>query len=126
MLFIFLTIYTKEALKIRHIILCYKIFICKTYEYGGETYTNYEAGQKQRAYERAIRAEKRYLAGLNSAYNEAKDDTLRQSLKYEMENSAVNLKRKEAELKHFARLQIGASIRLELRSMPLRMCPVRL
>ncbi|MBF1131186.1 MAG: phage minor capsid protein [[Eubacterium] sulci] len=75
----------------------------KTYEYGGETYTNYEAGQKQRSYERAIRAEKRYLAGLNSAYNEAKDDTLRQSLKYEMENSAVNLKRKEAELKHFCK-----------------------
>ena len=73
----------------------------KTYEYDGETYTNYEAGQKQRAYERAIRAEKRYLAGLNSAYNETKDDTLRQSLKYEMESSAVNLKRKEAELKHF-------------------------
>lgn len=75
----------------------------KTYEYGGETYTNYEAGQKQRSYERAIRAEKRYLAGLNSAYNEAKDDTLRQSLKYEMESSAVNLKRKEAELKHFCK-----------------------
>jgi hypothetical protein len=75
----------------------------KTYEYGGETYTNYEAGQKQRSYERAIRAEKRYLAGLNSAYNEAKDDTLRQSLKYEMESSAVNLKRKEAELKYFCK-----------------------
>lgn len=73
----------------------------KTYEYNGETYTNYEAGQKQREYERGIRAEKRYFAGLNSAYNEAKDDTLRQSLKYEMESSAVNLKRKEAELKHF-------------------------
>ena len=75
----------------------------KTYEYGGETYTNYEAGQKQRAYERAIRAEKRYLAGLNSAYNEAKDNTLRQSIKYEMESTAVNLKRKEAELKHFCK-----------------------
>ncbi len=43
------------------------------------------------------------MAGLNSAYNEAKDDTLRQSLKYEMENSAVNLKRKEADLKHFCK-----------------------
>lgn len=75
----------------------------KTYEYGGETYTNYEAGQKQRSYERAIRAEKRYLAGLNSAYNETKDDTLRQSLRYEMERSAVDLKRKEAELKHFCK-----------------------
>lgn len=75
----------------------------KTYEYDGETYTNYEAGQKQRSYERAIRAEKRYLAGLNSAYNEAKDDSLRESLKYEMESSAVNLKRKEAELKHFCK-----------------------
>lgn len=89
----------------------------KTYEYDGETYTNYEAGQKQRSYERAIRAEKRYFAGLNSAYNETKDDTLRQSLKYEMERSAVDLKRKEAELKHFARLQIGTSIRSELRCM---------
>ena len=32
-----------------------------------------------------------------------KDNTLRQSLKYEMESSAVNLKRKEAELKHFCK-----------------------
>ena len=75
----------------------------KIYEYNGETYTNYKAGQKQRSYERAIRAEKRYFAGLNSAYNETKDDTLRQSLKYEMERSAVDLKRKEAELKHFCK-----------------------
>ena len=43
------------------------------------------------------------MAGLNAAYNEAKDNSLRQSLKYEMESSAVNLKRKEAELKHFCK-----------------------
>ena len=43
------------------------------------------------------------MVGLNSAYDETKDDTLRQSLKYEMESSAVNLKRKEAELKHFCK-----------------------
>lgn len=75
----------------------------ETYESKGQTYTNYEAGQKQRAYERAIREEKRYLAGLNSAYNETTSDTLKTSLRAEMESSAVNLKRTEANMKIFCK-----------------------
>lgn len=42
----------------------------ETYDYDGKTYTNYEAGQKQREYERSIRSEKRYIAGLNAAHKE--------------------------------------------------------
>lgn len=75
----------------------------ETYESKGQTYTNYEAGQKQRAYERVIREEKRYLAGLNSAYNEATSETLKTSLRAEMESSAVNLKRTEANMKIFCK-----------------------
>lgn len=75
----------------------------KNYEYGGETYTNYEAGQKQRAYERAIREEKRYIAGLNAAYNETQDKALKQSLRQDMESSAVRLKRTEANMKIFCK-----------------------
>ena len=86
--------YTKEHLD---------ILDRETYEFKGQTYTNYEAGQKQRAYERAIRKEKRYLAGLNSAYNEATSETLKTSLRAEMESSAVNLKRTEANMKIFCK-----------------------
>lgn len=73
------------------------------YEYRDKTYTNYEAGQKQRAYERAIREEKRYLAGLNAAYKETSDQALKASLGADMESSAVRLKRTEANMKIFCK-----------------------
>lgn len=73
------------------------------YEYRDKTYTNYEAGQKQRAYERAIREEKRYLAGLNAAYKETTDQALKISLRADMESSAVRLKRTEANMKIFCK-----------------------
>lgn len=73
------------------------------YEYRDKTYTNYEAGQKQRAYERAIREEKRYLAGLNAAYKETSDQALKTSLRVDMESSAVKLKRTEANMKIFCK-----------------------
>lgn len=73
------------------------------YEYRDKTYTNYEAGQKQRAYERAIREEKRYLAGLNAAYKETSDQALKTSLRADMESSAVRLKRTEANMKIFCK-----------------------
>lgn len=73
------------------------------YEYRDKTYTNYEAGQKQRAYERAIREEKRYLAGLNAAYKETTDQALKTSLRADMESSAVRLKRTEANMKIFCK-----------------------
>lgn len=75
----------------------------ETYEYRDKTYTNYEAGQKQRAYERAIREEKRYLAGLNAAYKETSDQALKTSLRADMESSAVRLKRTEANMKMFCK-----------------------
>lgn len=74
-----------------------------TYEYRGKAYTNYEAGQKQRAYERAIREEKRYLAGINAAYKETSDQALKTSLRADMEWSAVKLKRTEANMKSFCK-----------------------
>lgn len=74
------------------------------YEYRDKTYTNYEAGQKQRAYERAIREEKRYLAGLNAAYKETSDQALKASLGADMESSAVRLKRTEANMKIFCKV----------------------
>ena len=74
------------------------------YEYDGTTYTNYEANQRQRFYERAIRQEKRYLAGLNAAYNETSDKALKQSLWAEMEGSATILKEREAKLKKFCKV----------------------
>lgn len=73
------------------------------YEYRDKTYTNYEAGQKQRAYERTIREEKRYLAGLNAAYKETSDQALKTSLRADMESSAVRLKRTEANMKIFCK-----------------------
>ena len=73
------------------------------YEYRDKTYTNYEAGQKQRAYERAIREEKRYLAGLNAAYKETSDQALKTSLRVDMESSSVKLKRTEANMKIFCK-----------------------
>lgn len=73
------------------------------YEYRDKTYTIYEAGQKQRAYERAIREEKRYLAGLNAAYKETSDQALKTSLRADMESSAVRLKRTEANMKIFCK-----------------------
>ncbi len=75
----------------------------ETYEYDGQTYGNYEANQKQRAYERSIRKDKRYLAGLNSAYNEATNSDLRISLRQDMEWTAVRLKQTENELRRFCR-----------------------
>lgn len=75
----------------------------ETYEYGGVEYTNYEAGQKQRAYERQIRAEKRDLAALNAAYNETTNKALKDSLRLQMEPAAVKLKRTEAEMKRFCK-----------------------
>lgn len=73
------------------------------YEYDGRTYTNYEANQRQRFYERAIRQEKRYLTGLNAAYDETSDKALKQNLRAEMEGSAVILKEREAKLKRFCK-----------------------
>ena len=73
------------------------------YEYRDKTYNNYEACQKQRAYERAIREEKRYLAGLNAAYKETSDQALKTSLRADMESSAVRLKRTEANMKIFCK-----------------------
>ena len=73
------------------------------YEYRDKTYNNYEACQKQRAYERAIREEKRYLAGLNAAYKETTDQALKIYLRADMESSAVRLKRTEANMKIFCK-----------------------
>lgn len=73
---------------------------CKV-TYNGAEMTEYEASQKQRAYERRIRATKRELSGLDAGINETDNDSLKESLQAEFNRKSVLLKRQEAALKDF-------------------------
>lgn len=73
---------------------------CKV-TYNGAEMTEYEASQKQRAYERRIRATKRELSGLDAGINETDNDSLKESLQAEFNRKSVLLKRQEAALKNF-------------------------
>lgn len=73
---------------------------CKV-TYNGTEMTEYEASQKQRAYERRIRATKRELSGLDAGINETDNDSLKESLQAEFNRKSVLLKRQEAALKDF-------------------------
>ena len=75
----------------------------KNVNYNGRQYTEYEAGQMQRSHERQIRETKRKLAGYNAAINEAKDDTLKNTLQRRFNEESVKLKKQEAALKDFCR-----------------------
>lgn len=75
----------------------------KNVNYNGRQYTEYEAGQMQRSHERQIRETKRKLAGYNAAINEAKDDTLKNTLQGLFNEESVKLKKQEAALKDFCR-----------------------
>lgn len=75
----------------------------KNVNYNGRQYTEYEAGQMQRSHERQIRETKRKLAGYNAAINEAKDDTLKNTLQGRFNEESVKLKKQEAALKDFCR-----------------------
>ena len=73
------------------------------------TLTEYECTQRQRAYERQIRASKTLLAGYDAAAKAATNATLENSMKEEFSSESVNLKRIEAEMKDFCR-QTGRSV----------------
>lgn len=75
----------------------------KNVNYNGRQYAEYEAGQMQRSHERQIRETKRKLAGYNAAINEAKDDTLKNTLQGLFNEESVKLKKQEAALKDFCR-----------------------
>lgn len=59
----------------------------------------YEAEQKQRYYERQIRATKRELAGYDSAISAATDEKTRAALQQEFDRASVKLKKQEGKLK---------------------------
>ena len=78
-------------------------YSAKNVEYNGKQFTEYEASQMQRDHERQIRETKRKLAGYNSAINEAKDDTLKNTLQNRFNEESVRLKKQEAALKAFCK-----------------------
>lgn len=63
--------------------------------------TEYDASQKQRAYERRIRATKRDLSGLDSAIKETDDVSLKKDLQIEFDRKSVLLKKQDAKIKDF-------------------------
>lgn len=69
--------------------------------YNGVEMTEYDASQKQRAYERRIRVTKRELNGLDSAIKETDNKTLKESLQAEFDRKSVLLKKQEAKIKDF-------------------------
>lgn len=75
----------------------------KEVEFGGKKMTEYEASQKQRAYERRIRATKRELVGYDAGIKAASDEGVREELKAAFDRKSVILKKQEAALKDFCR-----------------------
>lgn len=73
------------------------------------TMTEYECTQKQREYERLIRASKSLLAGYDAAAKAAQNATLENSMKEEFSAESVNLKRLESEMRDFCK-QTGRSV----------------
>jgi hypothetical protein len=61
----------------------------------------YDATQRQRAMERAIRDTKRQAAGFDEAVKSAKDDTTAKAMKQEFDAAAIKLKQQESILKDF-------------------------
>lgn len=78
-------------------------YSAKNVEYNGKQFTEYKASQMQRDHERQIRETRRKLAGYNSAINEAKDDTLKNTLQNRFNEESVKLKKQEAALKAFCK-----------------------
>lgn len=70
-------------------------------EYNGKKMTEYEASQRQRAYERRIRATKRELTGYDAGMKAATDNGVREELKQAFDRKSVLLKKQEAKLRDF-------------------------
>lgn len=73
----------------------------KTVSYNGKDYTEYEARQLQRSFERRIRDAKRQAGVLDAAIKASGDKTLKEELQPEFERVSVKLKSREAALKDF-------------------------
>lgn len=73
----------------------------KTVSYNGKEYTEYEARQLQRSFERRIRDAKRQAGVLDAAIKASGDQTLKEELQPEFERVSVKLKSREAALKDF-------------------------
>lgn len=69
--------------------------------YNGVEMTEYEASQKQRAYERRIRATKRELAGYDAVINATDDENLKAALQAAFDRKSVLLKKQEEAIKDF-------------------------
>ena len=63
--------------------------------------TEYDASQKQRAYERRIRATKRELTMLDTGIKETDNPSLKENLQAEFDRKSVLLKKQEAKIKDF-------------------------
>lgn len=70
-------------------------------KYNGKMYTEYDAEQKQRYFERAIRNTRSQLAGFNEAILTTSDDILRRQLQEKFDQLSVKLKRQESVLDDF-------------------------
>lgn len=75
----------------------------KTVSYNGKQYTEYEASQKQRKFERDIRGTKRQLAAYDSAIKASADDALTADLQDAFTRQSVKLKSQEAKMRDFLR-----------------------
>ena len=73
------------------------------FEYKGKKYTQYEGSQKQREFEREIRARKRLLAGYDEAVQNATDPEMKAAMQEAFDKHAVKLKEQEADLRAFLR-----------------------
>lgn len=73
----------------------------KTVEYQGVKMSYYDATQRQRAMERAIRDSKRQAAGYDEAVKSARDEATAKAMKQEFDSAAVKLKQQESILKDF-------------------------
>lgn len=69
--------------------------------YNGIEMTEYDASQKQRAFERRIRATKRELTALDAGIKETDNTDLKESLQAEFDRKSVLLKKQEAKIKDF-------------------------
>ncbi|UZT82911.1 phage minor capsid protein [Caproicibacterium sp. BJN0003] len=73
----------------------------KTVEYQGVKMSYYDATQRQRAMERAVRDSKRQAAGYDEAVKSAKDEATAKAMKQEFNSAAIKLKQQESILKDF-------------------------
>lgn len=78
-----------------------KAYENQTVTYNGDKIPYYDATQKQRAMERAIRDSKRKVAGLDEAVKSAKGEPTAKAMEQEFSEVAIRLKRQEAALKDF-------------------------